>query len=633
MLNFYKICGFLRYLRKPLEFEMKRNILILTFLIFSACLAFSQVSADINDSFYKEAQNWELRGLTTPLPLLRPYPLSVVERVLNDVIQNGSEKDSELAQSEYERIFAKPYGFFAEGSGNFKISSADEDENKDSKGLSGEVGVGGDIRLHPLASFSYKVGIYGETKSFSEYSPLYKNILTDTIFDHVEAGPFDAYTDWNMNFSVGKENLYGTAGLNRVGFGPFYGEGLALNDTGYHSANFVFSASSKNFSYAQVFEVIGATRNIIENGLDLNDGKYLAFHALRWNKFKKFNVTYYENIIFGPSTNISYFIPAPYYAMQNIGGANDNLQMGLLFEVKPFSGFNWATDFFADDMELDDLLKLNFDTKLRFGFQTGVIYSPENSVLDKISFNYTAVMPYVYAHWEYDNDDSGSFTGKTWNYQNYTNAGIHIGSTLDPNSDKISFSVRIKPVKKLTLDLAASFTRHSNSAEDFSDEEAAEYMLAEKGTYATDGTVSMSQMFSSNTDSGKHVDSAWEKLGFMTSSHKMYVVQAGLNGEYELARTKYGKMSLTFGYTFEYIKNAGVNRNIYKGGTLDYSFKEDSDGNRTYYKGEQKNDNKLSEEDAVSAAKIAASKALDEWVGNLYDCTNHYISVGFKYAY
>lgn len=608
---------------------MKKNILIPIFLL-AAAVAFSQAAVDINDSFYKEAQNWELRGLTSTLPLLRPYPLSVVERVLNDVIQNGGEKDSALAQSEYERIFSKPYGFFAGGSGNFKISSDDEDENTDSKDLSGEVGVGGDVRLHPLASFSYKLGIYGETKSFSEYSPLYENILTDTIFDHVDAGPFDAYTDWNMNLSVGKENLYGSAGLSRVGFGPFYGEELSLNDTGYHSANFVFSASSKNFSYAQVFEVIGATKNIINlENLDLNDGKYLAFHALRWNQFKKFNVTYYENIIFGPSANISYFIPAAYSAMQNIGGANDNLQMGLLFEVKPFSGFNWATDFFADDMDLNDLLKLDFDTKLRFGFQTGVIYSPEDSVLDKISFNYTAVMPYVYAHWEYDNDDSGSFTGKTWNYQNYTNAGIHIGSTLDPNSDKISFSASLKPVKKLSLTLNAGFTRHANSAEDFSDEEAAEYMLADSGTYATDGTVSMSQMFSSSGNHGKHVDSAWEKLGFMTSEHKMYVVQAGFDGEYELAKTKYGKMSLTFGYTFEYIKNAGVNRNIYKGGTLDYSFKEDSDGNRTYYKGSAE----VSKEEAVSVAKSAAKAARDEWADNLYDCRNHYISVGFKYAY
>lgn len=610
---------------------MKKFAFVFSFFL-ASCLAFSQVSVDVNDFFYKEAQSWELRGLTSPLPLLRPYPLSVVERVLNDVVQNGNEKDSELARAEYERIFSKPYGFYAKGSGSIKKSSSDNDENSTVKDISGEVGAGGDVRFHELVSFGYKLGIYGETDAYKSYSPMYQNMLEDSIYDHVDAGPFDAYLNWNTSLIAGKENVYGTAALSRVGFGPFYGENLALNDTGYHSANFVFNASSKNFSYAQVFEIMGATRNILGEDLDLSDGKHLAFHALRWNTFRKFNVTYYENIIFGPNSNISYFIPAPYYAMQNIGGANDNLQMGLLFEIKPFSGFVWATDFFADDMELNDLLKLNFDTKLRFGFQTGVIYSPENSVLDRISFNYTAIMPYVYAHWEYDSEDSGEFSGATWNYQNYTNAGVHIGSALDPNSDKISFSARIKPVKKLTLDLTAGFTRHANSAEDFSDEEAAEYMLAKSGTYATDGTLSMNQMFSSSGKSGRHVDSAWEKLGFMTSSHKMYVVQAGLNAEYELSRTKYGALSFKAGYMFEHIRNAGVNRNVYPG-NCGYSFTEDSDGKRTYYKDEQKTGNEVSEEEAVSAAKIAASKALDEWVGNLYDCTNHYISIGFKYSY
>lgn len=609
---------------------MKRYFSVFIALLFSAGAVFSQAAVDVNDSFYREAQSWELRGLTETLPLLRPYPLSVVERVLEDVIANGNEKDSDLARNEYERIFSKPYGFYAKGSGNFKKSSADEKENSDAKDLSGEIGAQGDVRFHKLVSFSYKLGIYGETKDFEKYSPLYQNIPEDSIYDAVDAGPFKAYLNWNTNLTVGSEKVYGTAGLSRIGFGPFINEGLALNDSGYHSANFVLNATMKNFSYASVYEIIGATRNIPDLKNDISDGKYLAFHALRWNAFKKFNVTYYENIIFGPNANLSYFIPSPYAALQNIGGASDNLQMGLLFEVKPFSGFNWATDFFADDMELDEILKFNFDTKLRFGVQTGIVYSPENSFLDRISLNYTAVMPYVYAHWEYDDDNSGRFTGLTWNYQNYTNAGVNIGSTLDPNSDKISLSASLKPTSKLALNLTAGLARHSNSAEDFSDDEAAEYMLADSGVYSTDGTLSMSQMFSSKTTSGKHVDSAWEKLGFMTSGHKMYVVQAGIDAEYEIARTKYGRLSLKAGYLFEYIKNAGVNRNVYNGGTMTgYSFTEDSNGNRTY----KKDGKEISKEEAFSAAKAAAKIAKQEWIDNLYDCANHYISIGLKYSY
>lgn len=612
---------------------MKKITFILAVIALCSFEAFSQAAVDINDSFYEEAQRWEMQGLTSSLPLLRPYPLSVIERVLNDVISRGNKNESSLAEEEYERIFSKPYTAYAKGSTNIKQSSADKDDNKNVKDISGEIGVGGDIRLHDLVSFGYKLGIYGETDDFDSYSPVYQNILEDSIYDKVDAGPFNAYLNWNTNLSAGTSSVWATAGLSRVGFGPFYGEGLALNDTGYHSANLIVNASGRNFSYASVYEIIGATRNIPDG--ELNDGKNLAFHALRWNAYRKFNVTYYENIIFGPNSNLSYFFPAPYYAMQNIGGANDNLQMGLLFEVKPFRGFNWATDFFADDMELNDILKLDFDTKLRFGFQTGVIYTPESTVINKVKLNYTAIMPYVYAHWEYDDDDSGTFTGSTWNYQNYTNAGINIGSTLDPNSDRISFAMNIKPVKKLSLDLSLGLTRHANSAEDFSDEEAIEYMLSDSGTYSTDGTSSMSQMFSSDGDGGRHVSSAWEKLGFMTGSHKMYVLQAGLNAEYELSRTKYGSLSFKIGYMFEYIKNAGVNSNIYSGGCTDYYYEDDDDGNRTYYEktGEKKDttvDKEVSESEVYSAVVAPAKQA---WLDSLYNCTNHYLSIGFKYTY
>ena len=85
---------------------MKKFLSICVFFVFGT-LVFSQASVDINDSFYKKAQVWELRGLTSTLPQIRPYPLSVIKRVLEDVIENGSENDAEFAKGEYERIFGK----------------------------------------------------------------------------------------------------------------------------------------------------------------------------------------------------------------------------------------------------------------------------------------------------------------------------------------------------------------------------------------------------------------------------------------------------------------------------------------------------------------------------------------------
>ena len=612
---------------------MKKIFFLVGVFLCLCSLAFGQVSVEINDSFYKQAQIWELRGLTDTLPQLRPYPVNVIKRILGQVIERGSEKDSELAKSEYERIFEKQWSPYYKATGGAKFCGDkydSESENSIHKDFHTEIGIGGDVVLHDMVSVGYKFGIYAQKNDFSQHSPLYTIMEEDSIFDPVDAGPLTAYLNWNMNLAVGTESVYGTGGMNRLGFGVFHGDGLALNDAGYHCANLTFNATSEKWSYASAYETIGATRNMGKEADStwLESGKYLAFHALKWHAFEKFNLTYYENIIFGPYNNLSYITPAPYYAVQNIGGANDNLQMGLLFEIKPVKGLDWATDFFADDIELNEVLKFNFDTKLRFGFQTGLIYAPEDSLCNRLSFNYTAVMPYVYAHWQYDNDRSGSFDGKTWNRQNYTNGGINIGSSLDPNSDKISLTATLRPSKNLSVNLFGNFIRHANGAEDFSDDEAAEYMLAKSGTYATNGTLYMSQMFADpDSTHGRHVDSAWEKLGFMTSDHKMYVAQLGASAEYTFARTKYGRFSLCAGYTFEYIKNNGVNNHIYPGG-LEYS-KED-DGK---YSAGGKSFASWDELKKSSYVQNAVKEARENWAKQLYDSVNNYISVSMKYSY
>lgn len=617
---------------------MKKNIVLLCGFFLLRSLVFPQASVEIHDRFYKEAQMWELRGLTSTLPQLRPYPVNVIRRVLSDVIENGGEDDAELAREEYERIFQKAWTPYLKASAGAKISHGSGSDDSATKDFHAEIGVGGDISVHRLVSAGYKFGVYGQRNDFHDYSPLYSSMEEDSIFDPVDAGFLTAYLNWNMNVAFGNESVYGGGGLSRLGFGPFIGDGMALNDAGYHSANLTFNATRGSWSYASAYETIGATRNMGREagGSWLAGGKYLAFHALKWHAFRRFNVTYYENIIFGPHNNLAYIMPAPYYAVQNIGGANDNLQMGLLFEARPVKGLALTADFFADDIDLNEVLRLNFDSKLRFGFQTGVIYGPESPFRPRLTLNYTAIMPYVYAHWEYNDGRTAAFDGMTWNYQNYTNSGVNIGSALDPNSDKISLTAQFSPVRNLTLSLTGNFIRHANSAEDFSDDEAAVYMLAKKNTYATNGTLYMSQMFVNEEGSGgTHVSSAWDKLGFMTSGHKMYVTQLGLGAEYTFSRTRAGRFSLCAGYTFEYVKNAGVNEHIYKGGVASYSEKEDG---KTYYaksEYEYKAGKKYTWDDFVKTDYIQneIKSAKDEWISNLHDLWNHYLSVSVKYSY
>lgn len=614
-------------------FDFRKMAVMPLAILLAAFPLFAQVSADPNDVFYDNAQRWELHGLTErPLPQLRPYPLPVIKGILEYVIENGGEYDSALAKEEFERIFSRPWKVGMDVEVGAKRAEERKDDEKDSsvnRYAFAAPRVAGDIPFNNLVGFGYSVGFYAVTDSdYENYLPYAQYILHDSIYDASTVSKLSVYSDWNTQLSFGNESVYAATGISRVGFGPFRRQGLALNEASYHATNMSFNATMGNFSFAQVFESIGATNNLNSEDYDnLSSGKFLSFHSLQFCARDWLSVSYYENIVFGPGFNLLYTIPAPMMAVQNIGGADANLQMGLLLKVTPVDGLVWATDLFVDDYSVNDFVKLNFDAKYRFALQSGVVYYPLLSAMKSFSANYTCVMPYVYSHWEYDANTNGPVSGSSMNYQNYTNNGMSIGSSLDPNSDAVTFRATLRPHKLVTLDLSTSLIRHANSAEAFDEEDAARYVLADAGRYVTNGTSFMHQMFSGKT-SGEHVNQAWDCLGFMTSDHKMYVAQAGISAQLDLPRTRGGKFSLTLGYSFEYIRNAGVNENVYTGGKLD-GFTDNLDGTYTY------NGTKYKIEEIASLDEVAAevSRQKQAWIDQLHDEVNHYFSVGVKYEY
>ena len=77
----------------------------------------------------------------------------------------------------------------------------------------------------------------------------------------------------------------------------------------------------------------------------------------------------------------------------------------------------------------------------------------------------------------------------------------------------------------------------------------------------------------------------------------MYTIQGNISCEYELQRFKWGKVSIEISSVTEYIKNKGVDSNIY---TSSYT--------------------------TIEEAKAA-------WIANLHDEINEYISIGLKYNF
>ena len=583
---------------------------------------FSQMSIDPNDVFYEYVEEWEIRGLLRNVPPIRPYPINNIKEILQNVIKRGNEHDVEIAIAYWQQLSGRQWRIVGEASATGKVSRDDDGRNFEKQIVVSPYFAGDGYLYKDWLSYSCKMGLNVRTEEDMElFLPRYVNSPFDARQDPAKMGPAKGFVDVNGGASLGNTTFFMQAGLNRTGYGPFFGEGLALNESSYHSANLSFTVLKKNWSYVQQYSAIGATRGF--DGSGLAPEKFVAFHALEYKIGSRFSLGYYESIVYGNRFDLSYFLPAPYMAAQGIGGNDDNLQMGVVTKYRPFDNFLWQTEFFVDDLDVNKIFKFDFDGKNRFALKTGVFYAPDNSFCSKIKFNYTCIMPYTYTHWEYDPDKTGSADIKAnyYNYQNYTNNNVHIGTPFEPNSDAISFSVDFQPTKELHLSIGTNFSRHANIVESLSDDEAFEYLCADYGVYATDGSERTHSMF----DGGRHVDTAWEELNFLNQKTKMYVFQGSIFANYTLPKLKMGTLSFNLGYVFEYIHNKGVDENIYDGGRVRY---DAATGQYIYTGGAS---------DAVVGTHISKHELVERfkaaWKDNLYDEVNNYFSVGVKYVF
>ena len=588
------------------------------FLFLLAFPVFAQITVDPNDDFYEYAQAWEIRGLVKTLPPVRPYSLNSIKHILQQVIKRGTEKDRELAVEYWNEISGKPMGvkFEAKGKGKLtrtnKVDASDDDAESDlDKLIWGRFALAGDAFVFPdFVSIGYDLGVLARTeKNEGPFLPYYTNSAYDAIQDAASLGPLNGYIDMNASAAIGTHEFFAQGGVNRSGYGPFLRKGLAINDTGYHMGNVSYSIVKDTFSFVQQYSAIGATKSY--DGSGLKPEKFMAFHALEYKFTPKFSASYYESIVYGKRFDLSYFLPVPFMVAQGLGGNADNTQLGLLFKYRPFSNLQWAADLFVDDFDVNALVKGSLNSKNRFALQTGLMYAPENSFCRKVSFVYTAVAPYTYSHWDYDGDGAARISPDMYNYQNYTNNGIPIGTAYAPNSDSIEFSLDFKPSRNLRVGIASSLMRHANVNESLSDDEAIRYLSSKDRQYSTDGSLFTHSMFENRNDSdGEHVESAWDSLNFLNQETKMYVVQAKIDLDWTIARTNLGSFTLNFSNVFQYTHNKGVDNQLFPG-----------TGHKAWL-------------DAPAATKSKLVESYKStWRSNLYDELADYVYIGFTYKF
>lgn len=612
---------------------MKKNILKIVVLLFSINL-FAQVASDPTDKFYTQVERWEALGIVETQPSLRPYPLPIINKILEQVINSSYENEAKAAKEIWTKVNGRPWGLILDTNGLVKKGSKTETR------ILANYGVDGDFSLLNFLSAGYELEFL--TDVFPETNILpYNRYFGFSMADGY--GTVKNYLEINGNLAANYNNWYFQAGINHNSFGPFYNESIVFSSNAKHTANFSISYNPGKWNYSQSFYGLSATKSGFRDGmqdkLTFYPNKFLFLHSLDWNITKWISVTAYETAIYGNRFDPAYLIPVPFMVTQGVTGYDeDNLLMGIAFNLKPIKGLTWSGDLYLDDIGFTGI-KDYHDIKLHCAAQTGIKYVPEKlDFLKIIKLNYTMVTPYMYSHWQDSlNQLTGEFqngTLSTINYQDYKNAGQKIGAFLEPNSDRVSLTAAFEPVNGLVIDLGASFARHANVTEGLSRAEKLSYLAAAEGDFTTDGSINQNVFHIDYENSTgdkkeyKYSESAWNKMMFLTQPTKEYCFQADIDIHYSFKESKIGRFTLGLGYTFEYIQNYGVGTDMLKAGILKPVY--ENDGLKSflgYVKADGGSILSDSELDSI------LNDSINSWKATFTNLTNHYFRINFKYQF
>ncbi len=573
-----------------------KSLLAALLLALFAAAVHSQVSCDPLDYFYDDLEVWEASGLVNNLPAARPYPLPLVRSILEQVLARGDTTQRRIAQSHFDRFFSRSFTW------GYKTELA-TDTAKQRKEMALALSMDINLKIEELVTASASIDGWAvnklpaqELRAAAEGSP------RDIIEDNAKVGPFWILPSMNSSVAVGTEEYYLNAGLMRGSFGPFR-DGVVVGEQSLHSGQYSFAANQELWGFDLSLYSITATDGEADKTFP---AKYVTVHNFVWRPVPWFNVSLLESIVYGGRFEPIYLLPvSPFMVSQGLTGFGDNSWLGGVFTLKPFPGLKIDGVLYADDLSFNDIVRLNFDTKWRLAGQIGVQWaSPKSGILTLSSLDYTMVTPYTYSHKNGDPMDLSAA-----NYQNYTHYGENFGSALDPNSDRVSLKVRLRPLEGVDVDLLGTLMRHANVNEGMPQKWVYEY-LSKEGAYDTSGSI----LNSSGTIDAGHAYNYSTPL--LTQDHVQYVWQTGFDAICRLPVLKTGGyIVFRFGYRFEYLTNPGIDENIY-----------------TYAVSVADPDNLTPAEEA--ALEAAARDQLAAWKDQLGNpVMNNYIRAGFEYHY
>jgi hypothetical protein len=447
---------------------MKRGI----FLVF-ACVLVSALEAQIihdpNDQIYKDIDLWAAQGyITESLPMVRPYPAQLLDVLLSQVIDRGSESASIQARRYRDAMLPGSRPVHGGVSGSFEGL----DKNVS---LLGAPFVDGTLRLRDWLSASFSMFIYGSTRYPSSgynvpgtYSP-YPDLVSDTA----NVGPIKILQDWTSALTIGTSDFYFQSGLIRSSFGPFYNSSVVVGPQAARAGHFSVNYRRPNWSFEMLWLELVATTSSGQEDLRFPD-KHFMSHIFTFKPMPEFELSFIESIVWGGRIEPLYLIPFnQLFAAQSMADFGDNSFLGLMARWSFARNAKFLGQLYVDDFHFNDIIRLHINSKYKLAGELGLVWAPEKGPLRLFSIDYTAVFPYMYTHMRDldkatygDRYPSQSAYTKQPNYLDYSHVGRNLGVDLDPNTDRVTLSATLRTHPSLDLTLLGYVSRHGNASRD-----------------------------------------------------------------------------------------------------------------------------------------------------------------------
>ena len=524
-----------------------KKIFFAAVLLVCAIFAGAQTIHDPNGEIYRDIERWSVQGYIKEfLPVTRPYPMPVIDAILDQVAAYGDTEAQNRAAA-YREVLAPGARFIHPGFESYL------DGKNSEYGFIGGPFAEGAFRLNSILNGSYNLTFYGLTDEAGgnfnvpgTYSP-----YQDFVYDVSNIGKIQIAQNWTSLFSIGNSNIYFQGGLARASYGPFYDNGVVVGPQAPRAGHFGFVYRQPRWSFEILYMAISASDDF---GTGIFPNKSLIIHTINFRPVQKLELGFTQSLVWGGRMELLYLVPFTFlFASQTIIDFDDNAQLGLYFNWKPFNTFNVKGIFYADDISFNGFF--TGDMKIKAAGELGITWAPFKSVLSRLDFDYTAVFPYTYTHWSLPKDYIYE-KGKP-NYMNYTHLGKNIGPDLEPNSDRVSVRSSWNTFKGVDLNVSGYLIRHANASAGKDD-------ITGSPVYGTPGEGDGS-IFDHGTATLPGSDTGAPKYDMNPHIYGWYLTQdliesrlgctIGISWKYP---TKFGVFSLTGEYGAEYGWNRGL---------------------------------------------------------------------------